>query len=82
MLNEELKDKFIFIDFYMQHCKWCYYIMADWNRLIDDMEKWYGTDKVTFLKVDGNFVVEVSYRYQVMYFPHFVAIAPNTNGVE
>ena len=34
------------------------------------------------MKVDGNLVQEVSYRYQVMYFPHFVAIKPNTNGAE
>jgi hypothetical protein len=66
----------------MQYCKWCYFITDDFNRLIDDLERWYGKDQVAFLKVDGNLVQELSFRYQVMYFPHFVAIKPKTNGAE
>ena len=66
----------------MQYCKWCYYIVDDFNRIKEDAERWYGADKVAFLKVDGNLVWDVSNRYQVMYYPHFTAIAPNTGGQE
>ena len=78
LLAGSLKDKFIFIDFYMQYCKWCYFILDDFNKLISDMELWYGTDKVAFLKIDGQIVWEVANKYRVQYFPHFTAIAPDT----
>jgi hypothetical protein len=64
-MEGELRDKFIFIDFYMQYCKWCYFILEDFNRLIDDMEDWYGKEKVAILKVDGEVVWEMSQRYRV-----------------
>ena len=53
LLDGNLKHKFIFIDFYMQHCKWCYLITDDFNKLIEDTESWFGKDAVAFLKVDG-----------------------------
>ncbi len=49
----------------MQYCKWCYFILEDFNRLIDDMEDWYGKEKVAILKVDGEVVWEMSQRYRV-----------------
>ena len=64
-MEGELREKFIFIDFYMQYCKWCYFILEDFNRLIDDMEDWYGKEKVAILKVDGEVVWEMSQRYRV-----------------
>ena len=82
MLDGELKDKFIIIDFYMQHCKWCYLITDDFNKLIEDAESWFGNETIAFLKVDGQLVWQLSQRYQVIYFPHFVAIAPGKNGDE
>ena len=78
MLNGELKEKFVVIDFYMQYCKWCYFIMEDFNRIIDDFTGWYGADQVAFLKVDGQIIWELAQRYQVMYFPAFIAIAPKS----
>jgi hypothetical protein len=56
--------------------------MDDFNRLIDDVESWYGREKVVFLKVDGQILWELSSRYNVMYFPHFTAIAAGTGGAE
>jgi thiol-disulfide isomerase/thioredoxin len=52
-LEKDLKDKFIFIDFYMEHCPWCYYILEDFNQLIDEMNEMYGPEKVAFVKIDG-----------------------------
>ena len=48
----EGKNKHIFLDFYMQNCKWCYVMQEDFNKISDDMRTWFG-DKVAFLKVDG-----------------------------
>ena len=81
-MDGELKHKFIFIDFYMQHCKWCYLITDDFNKLIEDTESWFGKEAMAFLKVDGQLVWQMAQRYQVMYFPHFVAIGPGKNGDE
>lgn len=64
----------------MQHCVWCYYVLEDFNDLIDDMMHWYGPEKVAILKVDGQLVREMSKRYQVKGYPSFIAIGPNTNG--
>jgi hypothetical protein len=64
----------------MQYCKYCYFILDEWNQLIKDMERWYGKEKVAFLKVDGNIVWEIAMRYRIQAYPHFIAIAPNTNG--
>ncbi|TNV76420.1 hypothetical protein FGO68_gene10586 [Halteria grandinella] len=82
LLDGDLKDKVIIIDFYMQYCKWCYYVVEDFNRLKSDVERWYGPDKVAFIKIDGQLVSDVASRYQVMYFPHFTAIKAGTNGQE
>ena len=42
LLSGELKNKHIIIDFYMQNCKYCYYMQDDFNRIHDDMETWFG----------------------------------------
>jgi thiol-disulfide isomerase/thioredoxin len=44
LVTGEAKNKFIFIDFYMEYCPWCYYILDDFNRLVDDMQTWYGPE--------------------------------------
>ena len=62
----------------MQYCKWCYFIMEDFNRIIDDFTGWYGVDQVAFLKVDGQIIWELAQRYQIMKFPAFIAIAPKS----
>ena len=60
LVDTELKDKFVFIDFYMQNCYWCYVVLEDFNRLIDDMYDYYGTDKVAILKADGMAIRQLS----------------------
>ena len=62
-MDGELKDKFVFIDFFMQQCKWCYLLTDDFNKLITDIEDWYGTDKVAFLKIDGQRQWELTAKY-------------------
>eukprot|EP00347_Sterkiella_histriomuscorum_P004168 403361493 len=80
LIQGPYKDKFVFIDFYMDYCSWCYYILDDFNRLINDMNAWYGTDKVAFLKVDGVKIKKLSEMYKVPSYPHFVVVIPNTQG--
>lgn len=80
LVNGPYKDKFIFIDFYMEYCPWCYYIVDDFNRLIGDMNVMYGKDKVAFVKIDGNSLRRLSDMYKVPSYPHFVAVIPNSAG--
>jgi hypothetical protein len=79
-LTGESKDKHIFIDFYMQACKWCYYIQDDFNKIETDAISWYGEDKVAFFKIDGNLIPSIARKYHVAHFPYLIYIAPNTNG--
>jgi thioredoxin-like negative regulator of GroEL len=79
--DPELKDKHVFIDFYMQGCYWCYVFQEEWNQITKDMTELYG-DKVEFLKVDGNNVFEVSRKYGVQSFPTFIYVKPNTKGMQ
>ena len=60
-----LKDKHVFIDFYMQGCYWCYVFQEEWNQLVADMKELYGEDKVEFVKIDGNKVYAPASKYQV-----------------
>ena len=76
LVNGDLSDKFIFIDFYLEYCSWCFYILDDFNRLIEDMTSWYGEDKVAFLKVDGNKVRKLVELYKVPSYPSFIAVIP------
>ncbi|CDW79110.1 protein disulfide [Stylonychia lemnae] len=80
LLGGEGKNKFVFIDFYMEYCSWCYYILADFNQLIEDMNEWYGEEKVEFIKVDGNKIKKLQELYKVPSYPYFVAVVPGTNG--
>ena len=80
LVNGEAKNKFVFIDFYMEYCPWCYYILDDFNRLIDDMTLWYGPERVVFIKIDGHKNRKLSDLYKVKSFPAFTAAAPNTEG--
>ena len=42
LMAGELRDKYVFVDTYMQHCPYCYYCLEDFNRIIDDMSDLYG----------------------------------------
>ena len=52
--DAELKDKHVFIDFYMQGCYWCYVFQEEWNMLVNDITEMYGKENVEFVKIDGN----------------------------
>lgn len=80
LIQGAYKDKVVFIDFYMEYCSWCYYILEDFNRLINEMTAIYGADKVAFIKVDGNKIRKLSELYKVPSYPYFVAVIPNTQG--
>ena len=77
-----LHDKHVFIDFFMEHCYWCWAFQADWNKLVHDMREMYGEDHVEFLKVNGDEIYEVSRKYSVMSFPTFIYIHPNSRGMK
>lgn len=47
-----------------------------------DMQHLYGEDQVVFLKVNGDEIYEVSRKYQVMSFPTFVYVQPNSRGLK
>ena len=80
LVNGEAKNKFVFIDFYMEYCPWCYYILDDFNRLIDDMHNWYGPEKVEVIKIDGQKNRKLADQFKVKSYPSFAAAAPNTGG--
>ncbi len=42
LVQGEARSKHIFVDFYMQQCKWCYLLQEDFNRISDDMIAWFG----------------------------------------
>lgn len=77
-----IADKHIFIDFYMQHCYWCYDFQADWNKIVDEITATYGEENVIFIKVDGQKVYQVSDKYGVQSFPTFIYVEPNTKGLK
>ena len=52
--DAKLKDKHVFVDFYMQGCYWCYVFQEDWNQLVNDVTEMSGADNVEFVKIDGN----------------------------
>lgn len=79
-LNGESKNKHIFIDFYMQACKWCYVIQDDFNRIESDAINWFGESKVAFFKIDGNIVRDISNKFKVPSYPYLIYLAPNSNG--
>jgi hypothetical protein len=61
----KLTNKHVFIDFYMEHCYWCYIFQPDWNRLVQEITSTFGEDKVEFIKVDGQQINDVSRKYKV-----------------
>lgn len=80
LVQGDYKDKYVFVDFYMENCPWCYYILDDFNRIIKDMTEWYGAEKVAFVKIDGTKIRKLADLYSVPSYPHFVGVLPNTNG--
>ncbi|CDW79892.1 thioredoxin domain-containing protein [Stylonychia lemnae] len=74
------KDKIIFIDFYMQYCPWCFRLMDDFNRIVEDMTEWYGPEQVLFLKIDGPYNRDISFQFRVGGYPTIYSVLPNTNG--
>jgi thioredoxin-related protein len=77
-----LKDKHVFIDFYMEGCYWCFKFQSEWNQIVDDMTLMYGDQNVAFLKVDGQNIYQVSNKYGVESYPTFVYVKPNTKGLK
>lgn len=65
VLSSEGSTKHVFVDFYMKNCPYCYYCQEDFNRIVSDMQNWFGADKVLFLKVDGQVVTKISSHYGV-----------------
>ena len=46
----------------MQGCYWCYVFQSDWNKIVDELKQDYG-DAVEFVKVDGQNLGDISYKY-------------------
>ena len=44
--------------------------------------KWYGSEQVAFLKIDGTKVKDFSRRYKISSYPKFIALYPNKEGLE
>jgi thiol-disulfide isomerase/thioredoxin len=80
LINGPWKDKFIFVDFYMEHCPWCYYILDEFNQLIDEFTDMYGADKVEFVKIDGPKNSKLANLFAVKGYPSFQAVAPSSKG--
>ena len=76
LVTGELKDKFIFVDTYMERCPYCYYCLEDFNSIVEDMTKWYGTESIAFIKIDGTRIREFSRRYKISSYPKFLVIYP------
>jgi hypothetical protein len=55
-------------------------ILDDFNKLADNLKKWYGEDQVEVIKVDGGIAKDISYKYGVERYPKFMAILPNSDG--
>ncbi len=53
LIEGEYKNKVVFVDFFMESCTWCYYMLDDFNKLITEMTQWYGPEQVAFIKVNG-----------------------------
>lgn len=64
----------------MQHCPWCYRILDDFNRLIEDMNEWYGPDKVAIISIDGPHTRDLTNQFGVSSYPTFSSVLPNKNG--
>lgn len=79
-MQGELKNKFVFVDFFMDYCTWCYYILDDFNRVIEEMTSLYGEDQVAFIKIEGPKNQKLQELFKVPSYPHFAAVAPNTGG--
>jgi hypothetical protein len=76
LINNEAKDKFVFVDFYQQWCRWCYVLVEDFNKISTDMIEWYGEDKVEFWKVDGGIAYNIPFYYNINQYPTIIAIKP------
>lgn len=46
----------------MQGCYWCYVFQSDWNKIVDELKQDYG-EAVEFVKVDGQNLGDISYKY-------------------
>ena len=80
MVNGKHKGKTLFLDFYMERCPYCYYIVNDFNRLISELTEEYGEDKVAFLKINGPNIKPLAQRYNVRSYPKIIGVAPNKEG--
>lgn len=80
LLANDWKNKFVFVDFYLKQCYWCWKILDDFNRLADNLKLWYGEDQVEIIKVDGGIARDISSKYGIEAYPRLMVIYPNSNG--
>jgi thiol-disulfide isomerase/thioredoxin len=76
LIKGECKSKVVFIDFYMEYCKYCYLCLKDFNSAMDDMLQLYGEENLCFLKVDGQKISQIASRYNVHSYPKFIGVEP------
>jgi hypothetical protein len=76
LIQGELAHKFVFIDTYMEYCPYCFYCLDDFNSIVEDMTKWYGSESIAFIKIDGTRIREFSRRYKISSYPKFLVIYP------
>jgi len=79
-LQHEWKHKYVFVDFFMQKCYWCWKALPDFNEFMDNMREEYGEDQVEFIKVDAKSGRDISSRYGISSYPTFMVIHPGSNG--
>lgn len=76
LFQNEAKDKFVFIDFYQQWCRWCYVLVDDFNKIRETMIEEYGEDRVDFWKIDGGLVNRIPLHYNIHEYPTIFAVKP------
>ena len=81
--DSELKDKHVFIDFYMKFCPYCYSFQSQWNQIVEMISSKYNDGdykQVVFLQADKDNNSYLMRKYGVRGFPSFVYVKPGTNG--
>ena len=78
-MKGDLKDKTVFIDFYMKNCYYCYLFRDEYNEVEEVMQERY-EGEIAFLKVDGPVVKQLSSLYHIQSYPSYIAIKEGTNG--
>jgi thiol-disulfide isomerase/thioredoxin len=79
-LQNEWKHKYVFVDFFMQKCYWCWKALPEFNAFVDNMREEYGDDQVEFIKVDAKSGRDIVSRYGIQSYPTFMVIHPVSGG--